>query len=166
MNRKISKMVEIDHGFTTEMKYAIAGTFTGGLSSKAFRLMKSGTDDSWYCVNKVYPVCSDKETVEGENAYPSLKALPENVDVVVVVHKKEITTEIIKEAATLSPKPAIWFMPGTKSEESVMICEENEMNYGSSCIMGHRLIPGWKRFVNMHFFHSKFGGMNRIPKQS
>ncbi len=127
--------------------------------------MKSGTDDSWYCVNKVYPVCPDKETVEGEPAYPSLKALPENVDVVIVVHKKEKTQEIVEEAASLNPKPAIWFMPGTKSEESVAICEENGMNYGSSCMMGHRLIPGWKRFVNLHFFHSKLGGMNRISKQ-
>ena len=158
-------MVEIDHGFTTEMKYAIAGTFTGGLSSKSFRLMKRNTDDSWYCVNKVYPVCPNKEAVDGEKAYSSLKELPEKVDVVVVVHKKELTTQIVKEAATLDPKPAIWFMPGTQSEESISICEENKMNYGSSCLMGHRHIPGWKRFVNFHFFHSKISGMNRISKQ-
>ncbi|MHA1945260.1 MAG: CoA-binding protein [Candidatus Hodarchaeales archaeon] len=158
-------MVEIDHGFTTDMKYAIVGTFTGGLSSKGFKLLKKGTEDSWFCVNQVYPVCADKNEVEGVTAYPSLKDLPEPVDVVIVVHKKEVTAEVVKEAASLDQKPAIWFMPGTSSKESISICEENNMNYGSSCMMGHRAIPGLKRFVNMHFFHSKVGGMNRIQKQ-
>ena len=161
----MNNMVEIDHGFSTDMKYAIVGTFTGGLSSKGFRLFKSGSKDSWYCVNKVYPVVKDKESVEGEPAYPSLKDLPEPVDVVIVVHKKDLTTEVVKEAASLEPKPAIWFMPGTISKESIAICEENGMNYGSSCMMGHRQIPGLKRFINMHYFHSKVGGMNRIAKQ-
>jgi hypothetical protein len=158
-------MVEIDHGFTTDMKYAIAGTFTGGLSSKGFRLFKKGTEDAWYCVNQVYPVCPDKTEVEGVTAYSSLKDLPEPVDVVITVHKKEQTTELVKEAASLEKKPSIWFMPGTISKESIAICEENNMNYGSSCMMGHRVIPGLKRFINIHYIHSKLGGMNRITKQ-
>ena len=97
-------MVEIDHGFTTEMKYAIAGTFTGGLSSKGYRLMKQGTDDSWYNIAAVYPVCPDKSEVEGDTAYSSLNELPETVDVIIVVHKKEKTTEIVEEASALKPK--------------------------------------------------------------
>jgi hypothetical protein len=147
------------------MTYAIAGTFSGGLSSKGYRLFKKGGEDSWYCVKKVYAVCPEEKTVEGDPTYSSLKALPENVDVVIVVHKKDKTTEVVKEAAGLENKPAIWFMPGTSSKESIAICEENNMKYGSSCMMGHRAIPGWKRFVSLHFFHSKVGGMNRIPKQ-
>lgn len=158
-------MVEIDHGFSTENKYAIAGTFTGGLSSKGYKLFKSGTEDSWYCVNKVYAVCPESKTVEGDPTYQSLSALPEPVDVVITVHKKDKTIGIIKEAAILNPKPAIWFMPGTESEEALAICKENGMKYASSCMMGHRLIPGLKRFVNMHYFHSKVSRMNRIPKQ-
>ncbi len=154
-------MVEIDHGFTTEMKYAIAGTFTGGLSSKGYRLLKN----EWFHVKTVYPVCPDKDEVEGNKAYNSLKELPEPVDVVIVVHKKDLTTKIVHEAANMNPRPAIWFMPGTSSEESIKICEDNGMKYGSSCLMGHRKIPGWKRFFNMHFWHSKAAGMKRISKQ-
>jgi len=45
------------------------------------------------------------------------------------------------------------------------IIEDNGMKYGRSCLMGHRAIPGWKRFINGHFWHSKVSGMNRIPKQ-
>ncbi|MFX1507018.1 MAG: CoA-binding protein [Promethearchaeota archaeon] len=154
-------MVEIDHGFTTEMKYAVAGTFTGGLSSKIYPLLKS----EWYNVKKVYPVCPDKKEIDGDSTYISLKDLPEPVDVVVVVHKKEITTEIVEEASTLNPKPNIWFMPGTDSRESILICEENNMRYGKSCLMGHRAVTGVKRLLNGHWWHSKVSGMNRIPKQ-
>ncbi len=155
-------MVEIDHGFTIDMKYAVAGTFTGGLSSKGYRLLKN----EWFNVNKVYPVCPNKNEIEGDPAYPTLKELPEPVDVVIVVHKKEQTTNIVREASTLNPKPAIWFMPRTDSKESIAICEENDMKYGMSCLMGHREFPGITRFFNLHYYHSKFGGMNRIPKQS
>ena len=155
-------MVEIDHGFTTEMKYAVAGTFTGGLSSKGYRLLKN----DWYNVAKVYPVCPNKTEVEGDKAYASLIDLPEPVDVVIVVHKPEITVQIVKEAATLPSKPAIWFMPRTDTEESIAICEENGMKFGKSCIMGHRQFPGFSRFLNFHYYHSKVAGMNRIPKQS
>ena len=87
------------------------------------------------------------------------------LDTVRVVHKKDVTTTIVQEAATLDPKPAIWFMPGTQSKESVAICEDNNMKIASSCINGHRMFTGWKRFFNMHNFHAKVGGMNRIPKQ-
>ncbi len=69
-------MVEIDFGFTTDMKYAVAGTFTGGLSSKAFRLLKN----EWYNVKTVYAVCPDEgKQVEGDSTYLSLAVLPEPV---------------------------------------------------------------------------------------
>ncbi|OLS19613.1 MAG: hypothetical protein HeimC3_44480 [Candidatus Heimdallarchaeota archaeon LC_3] len=32
--------MEIDCGFTTDMKYAVCGTFTGGLPSKIYPLLK------------------------------------------------------------------------------------------------------------------------------
>ncbi|MHA2495161.1 MAG: CoA-binding protein [Candidatus Hodarchaeales archaeon] len=155
-------MVEIDHGFTTEMRYAVAGTFTGGLSSKGYRLLKN----EWYNVQQVYPVCLDKNEVEGVKAYKSLKELPEPVDVVVVVHKKDLTTEVVREAATLDPMPAIWFMPGTDSKESIAICEENKMKTARSCLMGHRRFSGIKRFFSVHYYHSKLAGMSQIPKQT
>ena len=153
--------MEIDHGFTTDMKFAVAGTFGGGLSSKGYRLLKN----EWYNVKKVYPVCPDKTEVEGEKAYASLKDLPEPVDVVVVVHKQDITTEVVKEAATLDQKPAIWFMPRTDSTDSVTICEENNMKYAMSCIYMHREIPGWKKWFDFHRWHGVMSGANRVPKQ-
>ncbi|MFX0116100.1 MAG: CoA-binding protein [Candidatus Hodarchaeota archaeon] len=73
-----------------------------------------------------------------------MKDLPGPVDVVIIVRKKEQATNIVREAATLSPKPAIWFMPGTDSKESLAICEENEMKYGKSCLYMHRQFKGWR----------------------
>ena len=154
-------MAQIDHGFTTDMTYAVAGTFTGGLSSKGYRLLKN----EWYNVKKVYPVCPDKKEIEGDPAYPTLASLPEKVDVVLVVHKKPLTTAVVKEAAGLEPKPAIWFMPGTESTESIALCKENGMKYASSCIMGHREFTGVSRFFNMHNIHAKLAKMKQIPRQ-
>ncbi|MFW9856687.1 MAG: CoA-binding protein [Candidatus Thorarchaeota archaeon] len=154
-------MVEIDHGFDTDMTYAIAGTFTGGLSSKGFRALK----DEWFNVKKVYPICPDKDSVDDIKAYQSLGELPEPVDVVIVVHKPSITTDIVRQASRLDPKPAIWFMPRTDTPESIDICEQNGMKYARSCLMGHREVSGMKRFINIHYYHSRLGKMNRIPKQ-
>lgn len=154
-------MVEIDHGFTTEMIYAIAGTFTGGLSSKGLKLLKS----EWYNVKNVYPISKDQDKVEGLKSYKDLSSLPEKVDVIVVVHKKDLTTEIVKEASALSYKPAIWFMPGTESDESIAICEEKNLKYAMSCLMGHTAFKGISKFISPHFYHSKFAGFKTIPKQ-
>jgi predicted CoA-binding protein len=155
------KMTEIDHGFTTDMIYGIAGTFTGGLSTKGLKLLKS----DWYNVKTVYPICSTQSIVEGLQSYKSLKELPEQIDVLIVVHKRDITTELIKDVLTLSYKLAIWFMPGTDSPDSIALLEDNNIKYGKSCLMGHREFKGIGKFVNMHYFHSKLAGMNRIPKQ-
>ena len=154
-------MTEIDHGFTTDMIYGIAGTFTGGLSSKGIRLFKK---DGWYNVNTVYPICEDKDEVEGLKAYPTIKDLPEAIDVLIVVHKKEKNVEIIREASRLEKKPAVWFMPRTSSAEAIDICKENDMKYTSSCMMGHRQFSGLNR-LNMHSIHGYLGGMSKIPEQ-
>lgn len=153
--------VEIAHGFTTDMVYAIAGTFTGGLSSKGFKLFLS----DWYNVKKVIPIVEDKEEVDGQKAYKKLTDVPEKIDVVIVVHKPDLTTKVVEEATTLPYKPAIWFMPRTETPDSIALCEDNGLNYAKSCMLGHTEFKGLGRFVSPHFYHSKFAGFNKIPKQ-
>lgn len=153
--------MEIDHGFTTEMKYGIVGSFTGGLSSKGLRLLKS----DWYNVAKVYPITRKHESVEGLKAYYSVKDLPEPIDVLIMVHKPAVGYQILQDILTLSYKPAIWFMPSTSSPEIIALCEDNNLKHASSCLMGHRECKGITKFFNMHYIHSKLAGMNRIPKQ-
>ena len=155
-------MVEIDHGFTTEMKYGIVSGFRNNYPLNCFRLLKS----EWYNVAKVYPITRKHESIEGITAYKSVKVLPEPIDVLVVINKAEITFEIIKEVLNLPYKPAIWFMPGSISPESIELCEENNLKYAESCLLGHRQFKGISKFINMHYIHSKLSGMHRIPKQS
>lgn len=154
--------MEIDHGFTTEMKFAVCGTFTGGLSSKIYPLLKN----EWYNVKAVYPVVESKKEVHGDKSYASLDELPETVDVVVTVHKKDVTLDLVKKVSKMNPRPGIWFMPRTISEESIKICEENGIKYGSSCLMGHREFSGISRYFNMHNVHGYLGKWNKIPKKT
>ena len=154
-------MPEIDHGFTTEMKYGIIGSFTNKYSLDCLKVLTQ----NWYNVSKVYPISRKHEELFGLKTYYSLKDLPEPIDVLVMVHKKEITFEILKEVLTLSYKPAIWFMPSTSSPENIAFCEENGLKYANSCLLGHREFKGISKVFNMHFIHSKISGMHRIPKQ-
>lgn len=153
--------IEIAHGFTTDMVYAIAGTFTGGLSSKGFKLFLS----EWYNVKKIVPIVDTKEQVEGEKTYKHLADVPEKIDVVIVVHKPAITKRIVEEATKLPYKPAIWFMPRTDTPESIALCEVNGLKYAKSCMMGHRDFKGLTKYANLHFYHSELAGFNRISKQ-
>lgn len=154
-------MIEIDHGFTTDMIYAIAGTFTGGLSIKGIKLLKS----DWYNVKRVYPISPDLNEIEGLKPYKNLSELPEEVDGIIVVHKKELTTEIIREACNLNYKPAIWFMPGTESPESIALCEERGLKYAHSYLLGHTEFKGFSKLISPHYYHCKIADFNTIPKQ-
>ena len=116
-------------------------------------------------MERVYPISKDLNEVDGLKAIKNLSELPEKVDVVIVVHKKELTTEIVREASKLDYKPAIWFMPGTDSPESIAICEEYGLKYAKSCLLGHTQFKGLSKFISPHYYHSKLAGFNTIPKQ-
>ena len=155
-------MVEIDHGFTTEMKYGLASGFSNKYPLELLRFLKS----DWYNVKEVYPISRKCDSVQGISTYKSVKDLPEPIDVLIVVNRKDITFEILKEVLTLPYKPAIWFMPGSASPENIALCEDNKLIYAQSCLYGHREFKGISKFVNMHYIHSKLSGMHRIPRQS
>lgn len=155
-------MVEIDHGFSTDMKYAVTGTFTGGLSSKIYLALKDG----WFNVKKVYPVTSEKQEVDGDKAYNSIRDLPEIVDVIVIVHKRDKAVEILNEIIDMDPKPSVWFMPRTLVNETKEIVDKYNIFYAESCIMGHMKREGNFNFLNLHNIHSYFSKWNKIEKQT
>ena len=155
-------MVEIDHGFTTEMTYGIAGRFTNKFALNSLKLLTS----EYYNVSKVYPITRKHKVIGNLTAYYSIKDLPEPIDVLIMLHKPHITLEILYEVLELSYKPAIWFLPGTSSPETIAFCEDNNLKYAQSCLFGHRQFKGIGKFVNMHYYHSKIAGMNQIPKQN
>lgn len=66
---------------------------------------------------QVIPVTPREERILGRKAYPSLKNIPERVDIVDVFRRAEETPAIADEAARIGAK-VLWLQPGIVSEEA------------------------------------------------
>ena len=56
---------------------------------------------------RIIPVNPNIQRVLGEKAYPSLKDVPENIDVVNIFRRPEFVTEVVEQAIALKI-PAVW----------------------------------------------------------
>lgn len=75
---------------------------------------------------RVYPVKPRAAGVEGDPCYPSLSALPESVERVLVVVPPAASENVVKEAKAAG-LTNIWFQPGAESEAALAYCAENGM---------------------------------------
>jgi predicted CoA-binding protein len=66
---------------------------------------------------KIVPVHPKAETVHGEKGYPSLSAIPFDVDVVDVFVNSELAGPVADEALAVGAK-AVWFQLGVVDEEA------------------------------------------------
>lgn len=66
---------------------------------------------------KVIPVNPTASTVCGEKCYPSLKDIPEKIDVVDIFRKAEDVPAIVDDAIKIGAK-AIWMQEGIVNEEA------------------------------------------------
>ncbi|MFJ9589073.1 CoA-binding protein [Streptomyces acidicola] len=66
---------------------------------------------------RVVPVHPKAETVHGETGYPSLDAIPFEVDVVDVFVNSELAGPVADEAAAIGAK-AVWFQLGVVDEQA------------------------------------------------
>jgi predicted CoA-binding protein len=64
---------------------------------------------------RVVPVHPKAETVHGERGYPSLDAIPFDVDVVDVFVRSELAGEVADQAVAIGAK-AVWFQLGVVDE--------------------------------------------------
>ncbi|NYV73678.1 CoA-binding protein [Streptomyces sp. UH6] len=64
---------------------------------------------------RVVPVHPKAETVHGEQGYPSLDAIPFDVDVVDVFVRSDLAGEVADEAVAIGAK-AVWFQLGVVDE--------------------------------------------------
>ncbi len=69
---------------------------------------------------RIIPVNPNAETVLGERCYPSLKDVPEPVDIVNVFRRPEHTPDIAREAAEIGAK-VLWLQLGIVNEEAAAI---------------------------------------------
>ncbi len=71
----------------------------------------------------IIPVNPGHETILGLQAYPSLKAIPEPVDVVDVFRRAELVAPVAEEAVAIGAK-AFWLQLGIVNDEAVKIAEQ------------------------------------------
>ena len=77
--------------------------------------------DKGYRVLAVHP---QHATVEGDPCYPSLAALPERVDGIVVVVPPHATEQVVREADAVGLR-RVWLQPGAESAAAIRYCEDH-----------------------------------------
>jgi predicted CoA-binding protein len=75
----------------------------------------------------LYPVHPSAESVEGTRCFPSLAALPEPVDGVLIVVPPRQTEKIVREAAAAGIR-RVWMQQGAESPEAIQFCEAQGMS--------------------------------------
>ena len=108
--------------FVAQRKLAVVGVSRQGkkFGNMAFRELKA----KGY---RLLPVHPQAETIEGEPCYPSLAALPEPVDGVLVVVPPAETEKVVREAAAAGIK-RIWMQQGAESPAAIRFCQENGLD--------------------------------------
>lgn len=81
---------------------------------------------------RVIPVNPNYESVLGEKCYPSLTAVPEPVELVVVFRRAEETPAIAREAVAIGAK-GLWLQSGIINEEAAEIALQG----GLDVVMDH-----------------------------
>jgi predicted CoA-binding protein len=122
------------------------------LASGPFAVLGASVDRSKYgnkvlrCYQQhgkeVYPINPRADEVEGLKAYPSLGALPVQVQAVSVITPPAITERVVREAAAAGVKH-IWMQPGAESEAAIRTAESLGLSViaGGPCVlvvMGYR----------------------------
>jgi predicted CoA-binding protein len=117
--------------FTGQEKLAVVGVSRKGrgFGNMAFKELKQ----KGY---RLFPVNPHAETLEGERCFPSLSALPEPVDAVLIVVPPPETEKVVREAAAAGIR-RVWMQQGAESPEAIRFCQENgiEVIHGECILM-------------------------------
>ena len=143
--------------FVAQRKLAVVGVSRSakGFGASAYRELKA----KGY---QVYPVHPEAESVIGDRCFPSLAALPEPVDGVLVIVPPAQSERVVDEAIAAGIH-RIWLQQGAESEVAI----ERARKDGASVVHGECILMfaggqgsriGFPH--NMHrFFRKLFGGM-------
>jgi uncharacterized protein len=71
---------------------------------------------------RIIPVNPNASTILNETCYPSLKDIPEPVDIVNVFRRSEHTVPVAEEAVAIGTK-VFWLQQGIFNEEAASICQ-------------------------------------------
>ncbi len=81
---------------------------------------------------RIIPVNPKEESVLGERSYPSLREVPEKVDVVDIFRRPEAVPEIVTEAIEIGA-PVVWMQLGVANEQAAQQAQEA----GLTVVMDH-----------------------------
>ncbi len=83
----------------------------------------------------LFPVNPNRATVDGDEAFSSLGAIPSKPTVVNMVVPPNVTLRILEECRKLGLKN-VWLQPGAESPETMSFLQGNDFNYlANACIM-------------------------------
>ena len=108
---------------------------------------------------KIIPVNPEADQIMGEKAYPNVKALPSEVNGIIILTKKEKTAAVVREAKEKGINH-IWIQQMADSKEAL-----NELNgSGINFITGECILMYYKPH-SIHKFHGKLKKFfGRFPK--
>ncbi len=96
----------------------------------------------------VYPINPCQEEIDGIKVYPSIDALPSEVDAVYIINNKDLSMKIAQEAAAKGIKK-IWIHVKCNSQYA----QEVEKKYGLSIVMGECFFMWAEPVKGIHNFH-------------
>ncbi len=97
---------------------------------------------------RVFPVHPQADQIEGEPCFPSLSALPEPVEGVLIVVPPEETDKVVREAAAAGIR-RVWMQQGAESQAAIRFCEE----HGIRVVQGECILMFAQPVVSFHRFH-------------
>lgn len=71
---------------------------------------------------RIIPVNPTIQEALGEKAYPSLKDIPESIDVVQIFRRPEEVPAVVEDAIAIGAK-VVWMQPGAENEEAAAKAE-------------------------------------------
>jgi len=122
---------DIIEDFLRQGPYAVVGA-SNDHAKYGNRVLRAYVHKGW----KVYPVNPREATVEGLQAYPDLKSLPETPRGVSIITPPTVTERVVVEAADAGAK-FVWMQPGAESPEAVRIARARglEVIADGSCFL-------------------------------
>ena len=123
-------MQDLVKDFLKQKRFAVVGSFRNE-SKYAYRILKTLKEKGY----EVYPVNPSLGEVDGLTCYPSVKDIPDSVDVVDIVTPPQITEKIVRECKEKGITK-VWIQPGAESKTVIEFCKDNniEVIY-NLCIM-------------------------------
>ena len=107
--------------FLKQKSFAVAGSFRNE-SKYAYRILKTLKEKG----HEVYPVNPHLREVDGLTCYPSVKEIPDPVDVVDIVTPPQITEKIVGECKEKGIS-RVWIQPGAESQTAIKFCKDNNI---------------------------------------